>query len=286
MNERPSTLVPRHWAKADGSVTGPRGKLYRLAIWGWSNESAADALVAARRRLAEVRTRLAKGEEGGKYAYGSRPLREEIVRSLGAPGESDEAVVTRNAYGALVLNTAQVPFIDVDSPEASGLFRFVRRLAGKPLATPEETLTRIRAACERRRRHAFRIYRTFAGFRVLVTDLLLDPRSAAAQDLLADFAADEAFKRLCKLQGSFRARLTPKPWRMGLARPPGSYPREEPEMRERYGEWLAKYEAASERYATCRFLEVAGAGRLARESRAIAEEHDRVTRAGVGLPLA
>jgi hypothetical protein len=73
---------------------------------------------------------------------------------------------------------------------------------------------------------------------------------------------------------------------MGLARPPGSYPREEPEMRERYGEWLAKYEAASERYATCRFLEVAGAGRLARESRAIAEEHDRVTRAGVGLPLA
>jgi hypothetical protein len=279
-------LVPRHWAKAEGSVTGLRGKLYRLEIWGWSNESAGDALASARRRLAEVSARLAKGEIRDEYAYGSRPLREEIVRSLGEPGAPDEAVVTRNAYGALVLNTAQVPFIDVDCPEASGWFRFLRRLAGKPMPTPDETLARIRAACESRRRHAFRIYRTCAGFRVLVTDLLLDPRSAAAQDLLSDFAADAAFGRLCKLQGSFRARLTPKPWRMGLARPPGQYPREDPKLRERFTEWLAQYQAASERHATCRFLESAGAGRPAAESRAIVDEHDRATRATSELPLA
>jgi hypothetical protein len=288
VSERRRVLqVPRHWAKADGSVTGPRGKFYRLAIWGWSNESAADALAAAHRRLAEVSARLAKGEEGGKYAYGTRPLREEIIRSLGAPGEPDEAVVTRNAYGALVLNTAQVPFIDVDSPEAKAPWwsrlPFARR---KPVTAHDETLARIRAACERRRRHAFRIYRTHSGFRVLVTDLVLDPRSAAAQDLLSDFAADEAFQRLCKLQGSFRARLTPKPWRMNLPRPPGQFPREAPEVWGAFAQWLAQYEAASEGYATCRFLETAGAGRPANESRAIVEEHDRVTRAGVELPLA
>jgi hypothetical protein len=288
MTERPSTLVPRHWAKADGSVTDPRGKLYRLAVWGWSNDSVADAVAAARRRLADVRARLAKGELRDGYAYGTRPLREEIVRSLGEPGTAGEAVVTRNGYGALVLNTAQVPFIDVDCADPpSGLRRLLRLRPRSPLRTPDEALARIRTACERRRRHAFRIYRTCAGFRVLVTDLILDPRSAAANDLLSDFSADEAFRRLCKLQGSFRARLTPKPWRVNLPRPPGEHPREQAETRAAFADWLTKYEAASERFATCRFLEPAGAGRAGADSRAIVEEHDRVTRAiAPQLPLA
>jgi hypothetical protein len=286
-DSRPALQVPRHWAKAEVSATGPRGKPYRLEIWGWSNESAAEALATARRRLAEVSARIARGVVDRSYAYGSRPLREEIIRSLGEPGGANEAIVTRNRYGALVLNTAQVPFIDVDCPEEpAAWWRFLQFLRPKPLATPGETLDRIRDACERRRRHAFRIYRTCAGFRVLVTDLLLDPRSAAAQDLLADFSADAAFRQLCKLQGSFRARLTPKPWRMDLPRPPDQHPREEHALRERFSAWLARYEAASERFATCRFLEAAGAGRPGTEARAIVDEHDRVTRATSELPLA
>jgi hypothetical protein len=283
---RNSLLAPRHWAKAEGDATDLAHKLYRLQVWGWSNESAADALAAARRRLADVKARLASGVTAGPYLYGERPLREEIVRSLGEPGGPSEALVTRNRYGALVLNTAQVPFIDVDCPEAGALLRLVHFLKRKPLVTPDVALERIRAACERRRRHAFRIYRTAAGFRVLVTDLLLDPRSAATQDLLADFSADPAFAKLCKLQGSFRARLTPKPWRLDLPLPPGQHPREERDVRDRFAEWMQQYERASEGHATCRFLGTAGAGRTALEARAIVEEHDRVARATSGLPLA
>ena len=45
-----------------------------------------------------------------QYLYGSRqPLREEIIRYLGDDGRG-YAIITRNRYGALVLNTAQVPF--------------------------------------------------------------------------------------------------------------------------------------------------------------------------------
>jgi len=279
-------MVPRHWAKAEGDATDLRHKRYRLQVWGWSNESAAEALAAARRRLVEVTARLASGVTGGPYLYGERPLREEIVRSLGEPGGPSEALVTRNRYGALVLNTAQVPFIDVDCPEPGALFRLFDFFTRRRRVTPELALARIREACERRRRHAFRVYRTAAGFRVLVTDLLLDPRSAATQDLLADFSADPAFAKLCKLQGSFRARLTPKPWRLDLPLPPGQHPREERETQERFAAWRQEYEAASERHATCKFLETGGAGRPSGDARAIVEEHDRVSRATSGLPLA
>ena len=74
-------LVPRFWQKAEGTVRGPSGP-YRFELWGWSQESAADALTRARRRLAELVERVRRGEIGGAYLYGSVPLREEIVRSL------------------------------------------------------------------------------------------------------------------------------------------------------------------------------------------------------------
>ena len=53
--------------------------------------------------------------------------------------------------------------------------------------------------------------------------------------------ADPAFLHLCRIQGSFRARLTPKPWRCGQANPPGSFPRE-PEAQAAFAEWLAQYQ--------------------------------------------
>ncbi len=66
------------------------------------------------------------------YAYGDRPLREEIVRSVAGDGER-AAVVTRNSFGCLVLNTAGVLFVDVDLPRA--VERRTRRLA-RPVVRP------------------------------------------------------------------------------------------------------------------------------------------------------
>jgi hypothetical protein len=117
-------LIPRFWARESGTSTDPKGKLYRFNVWGWSQESSADALTMARQRLSQLVSRIAQGEPPGAYFYGKQPPREEIIRSLGEPGSRTEAVVTRNRYGALVLNTAQVPFIDVDSPRLGAIARF------------------------------------------------------------------------------------------------------------------------------------------------------------------
>jgi len=277
-------LIPRHWTRADGAATDPNGKPYRFQLWGWSEESVADALRMARDRLADVVARIAHGEPSGAYLYEKQPLREEIIRQLGDAGSESEAVVTRNRYGARVLNTAQVPFIDVDAPQVGALARLFGRF--RHGAQPDPTLERIREACRRTIRHAFRIYRTKAGYRVLATDLFLDPRCEKTREFLAGFAADPFFIKLCGLQGSFRARLTPKPWRCGCSLPPGRYPRNDPSLRSRFDAWPASYEAASTRFASCRFVESIGSGRPSYRSRAVVDEHDTVTQALSDLPPA
>jgi hypothetical protein len=279
--------VPRHWARAEGSATDPHGRPYRLRLWGWSHDDVAAALAEAKRRVAEISSRITRGETLDAYSYGRQPLREEIVRAISSAGpeaSSPPAIVTRNRYGALVLNTAEVPFIDVDAPPSGGL-SMLAGLFGRRKST-DPVLEGIRDACQRRGDHTFRVYRTKSGYRVLATDLLLDPGSPAAQELLTGFAADAHFTRLCRQQHSFRARLTPKPWRCGCSLPPGSFPREEREVQERFEAWLDEYAAACAPFATCKFLETIGPGRTAREARAVVEEHDRVSLAFEELPLA
>jgi hypothetical protein len=275
-------LIPRFWARAEGTATRD-GQRLALRLWGWSQESAAEALDLARRRVAEVTARLAGGRGGDPYLYGSRqPLREEIIRYLGAEGRG-QSVVSRNRYGALVLNTAHVPFIDVDAATPAPLAGLKRLFGRSPAADP--TLERIREACGRHPRQAFRVYRTHSGFRLLATNTYLDPASDETTAFLDGFGADPAFVLLCRLQASFRARLTPKPWRCDVPAPPGQHPRD-PATQSQFGAWLLKYEAASRAYATCAFVEAIGSASPDADVRAIVDEHDRVTRATEKLPLA
>ncbi len=49
--------------------------------------------------------------------YLDRPMREPVLREVKKDNGELAAVVTRNSYGCLVLNTARVMFVDVDLPE-------------------------------------------------------------------------------------------------------------------------------------------------------------------------
>jgi len=277
-------LIPRFWERAEGAAVDPGGRRLALRVWGWSQQDRREAAARARERLAAAIASVARGSAPpGGYPYARAPLREEIVRSLGETGARDEAVVTRNRYGALILNTAQVPFIDVDLP-ARGRLGFLTRLFRRgPRQDP--TLERIRRACAALGGDPCRVYRTRAGYRVLVTGRLLDPKSDETRALLQGFEADPHFVRLCRLQASFRARLTPKPWRCGCAKPPGQHPRSDSAARD-FATWLAAYESASQGFATCRYLETVGSGWERSEAAPVVEEHDRVSKAQSDLPLA
>jgi len=101
---------------------------------------------------------------------------------------------------------------------------------------------------------------------VLATDPVFKPGSAEAEKLMTQLDADPPFVRLCRAQESFRARLTPKPWRCGCERPAVRFPREHAHDEERFSEWLQRYDKACDvpRGGGSRLAQ----GPLARERRA------------------
>lgn len=270
--------IPRAWARAEADAKHD-GRPFRISVWGWGDDDPA-AKVSAKERLARALDRVRRGEPLPRgYGYGSRPLREEVLQRF-----DGAAVVTRNSYGAKVLNAARLLFLDVDLAPLS-LAGVLRRIfSGR--GAEAEALARLREGIARYNRATFRIYRTASGLRAMALDRELDPAGREAQDLMRATGTDPAFAQLCLAQKSFRARLTPKPWRCGSPLPPGVYPREDAAMRRRFAEWLAGYEKRSARYATCRYLETLGSSSPRGGAARFLELHDRETRAGEDLPLA
>jgi hypothetical protein len=244
---------------------------------------------AARARLAVAAKRAHRHNAITNEAYyggpGS-PVEEESIHEItcGAPLD---AVLTRNHYGCLVLNAAHALFIDVDvftpspcEPNDAVLDSACRSELWR------KTLDDLRIVLADEKNDGFRIYRTAAGYRILTTANEFEPRSGAAQRLMEAAGADAAFVKLCRIQKSFRARLTPKPWRCGSRRPPNFFPRESADEQRRFADWLSQYERACRNHATCRYLGQIGRTRVHKRIVPIVKLHDRETKALEALPLA
>ncbi len=279
--------IPRSWARASEECRTRDNRVLDVAVWGWGDDDTAAHREAAS-RLQRLLERIRRGDPfPSAYAYGSRPVREEILQRFdGSSAEELSAVVTRNRYGALVLNTARLLFLDVDLPAVS-LRQRLRRLFSARSADPAEVaLATLREALRRYGRATFRLYGTAAGLRAIAVDREFDPAGQDAQELMQRTGTDRSFMRLCVAQRSFRARLTPKPWRCDCSLPPGAHPRVDAALRQGFADWVCAYEAASKGYATCRYIETVGSGSPRRQSEELIRVHDRLTRCDDPLPLA
>jgi hypothetical protein len=158
-------------------------------------------------------------------------------------------------------------------------------------ASERAALARVERFVERRPEWEVRVYRTPAGLRVLATHRTLDPHEPEVEECFRELAVDPLYARMCRNQKCFRARVSPKPWRVGVhdsLRPRGAggvWP-VAPELLPQRAEWLAAYEAASEGFASCRYLTTFGTGGTHPAARAVADLHDRLSRATSELPLA
>ena len=63
-----------------------------------------------------------------------------------------------------------------------------------------------------------RAYRTRHGFRLLVSGADAHPASERARTLMAEMRSDPLYMLLCRVHDTYRARLTPKPWRVEIDR--------------------------------------------------------------------
>lgn len=152
-----------------------------------------------------------------------------------------------------------------------------------------DALARIRAFAESQRDWRLRVYRTPAGFRLLAMHRTFDPRDPEVAAMFEELAVDPTYALMCFNQNCFRARISPKPWRMGLDRLRAPYAAawraEHADLRERR-EWIRRYDAEASRFASCRFVETLGQGGEAPEAIAVREVHDLFCRADQDLPLA
>src|SRR5690349_19321500 len=132
--------IPKYWAKSVGTASGNQ-QTYRLTIWQWSDLSREDAQRKADARVNELVQKAQAGADLQRYPYGQRPLREEIIQVIADSAGRQVGVMTRNTYGAQVLNAANAMFIDIDFPEkdtAAGVSGFFQRLRGTPVASQDE----------------------------------------------------------------------------------------------------------------------------------------------------
>ncbi|GGL45685.1 hypothetical protein H9L10_11905 [Phycicoccus endophyticus] len=130
-----------------------------------------------------------------------------------------------------------------------------------------------------------RVYRTAAGLRVLVTGAGLSPSSPQARRLLTELRSDPLYVELCATHDSYRARLTPKPFRVGVDSLAVRWPCSGPEEERRFLRWVDGYESVAGDYAVCRLVSASGPVPDAHEQ-ALVELHDSSTGVGERLPLA
>lgn len=207
--------IPRYWAKEMHAVRDLQGKVRSFACWRWSDTSIEEAREAAKARVMEIARKFLAHEKLDRYSYGERPLREEIIEVIRNRGNETVAVVTRNAYGALVLNAARVMFVDIDFPRESGLksfLRTVRKRFGTTALSPEaDRLREIEQWTRTNPTWSMRVYRTFGGFRCLVTDRVFHPARESTLEVLRSLHSDPSTSGCARGRNAFGRVSHPSP---------------------------------------------------------------------------
>jgi hypothetical protein len=186
--------IPRYWVKGAHTAQSSSGKPVSFTCWHWSDASLDDARRKADERARSIALKLAAQQPLDRYGYGERPMREEVVQAVKSPGGSEVALVTRNAYGALVLNAEKAMFIDIDfdkKESGGGLASAFKGLFGKPAPGPEEShRQRVVEWAQKHPDLGLRIYRTFGGLRCLVTNATFDPQGGESRQILQELRSD------------------------------------------------------------------------------------------------
>ncbi|SEK65810.1 hypothetical protein SAMN05428989_0552 [Pseudoxanthomonas sp. GM95] len=165
-----------------------------------------------------------------------------------------------------------------------------RRQWDKDGGPQARALARIEAFSNAHPDWHLRVYRSPAGLRVLAMQRTFAPDEAAVADCFHALGADQLYATLCKVQHCFRARLTGKPWRMGITRrirpTVAAWSSEQAQRPERLA-WIADYERVARDFAACHYLQSLGdVSKVDPRAEQVRALHDAMTRAGSDLPLA
>ncbi|MDD3146780.1 MAG: hypothetical protein PHD82_05715 [Candidatus Riflebacteria bacterium] len=262
----------RYWATREFDLVID-GESTRISCTAGSNESVSEA----EERCAEkaVRVQQIVDHQIKRESSYERPIREEILEEI-----DDDNVITRNYYGAQILNTSALSIFDIDTYQKT----FWEKLTFKKIDNKTAIIGLLRQLYEQRvlPGTTWRIYETTKGIRLIVTGQYIDPESPVFSQFCRQINADNLYATLCRHQKCYRARLTPKPFRMKIKGIKYRCPIPKGEE-SAYREWVATYERESCNYSVCRLVETLG--NLTSDNQ-IVELHDRFCCRDESLTLA
>ena len=271
----------RFWRAEEVTLDKPFFGKSRITIWGASDSSEEDALSRAKQRVEKFRLFVnSKFDRSIGYEYGTAFLREEVVDSI-LEHDAPSAHITRNRYGALVLNTADVAIGDIDLPTTGWLDRILYRF-GKTKKDKDYYLALLENIVAGRNGWGLRVYETHSGLRFFVVSQRFAPDDSEILAFFREAQVDPLYLKLCNRQQSFRARLSPKPWRIDMERPPNDFPRSGPDELDRFEAWRRSYEEKSQPVVVARPIHDIGEAPADSLIRQVLALHDRLACGGSG----
>lgn len=277
---------PKFWKVAkDGS-----GK---IVARGWSESSQAEADQNAQDRLHRILTWLRSKDDVGdldRYHYViDDNICEPVIDVIQDESHQELAVISRNAYGSLVLNANRVMIIDIDIESTVYSPGFLAKLFGAKPTTAQEIFQRemenLHTWQQQHQQISFRVYRTAAGLRAIVTSREYPQIDVEVIEILNQLHSDPLYRHLCISQKCFRARLSPKPWRIGLKPPVQRFPFESSAAEAEFDNWYRDYASACKQWSVCEYLQTIGEEAAIPCAQQIVELHDSLC-CNPGRPLA
>ena len=248
------------------------GAEQEITCYGGSNISTDDA----QRRAGEKAQKIQRKITGEKHLFDEyeAEIREEILQII-----DDHSAITRNRYGAQVLNTENLLILDIDKPRSSFGDIFKKKDTASDKARIFDMVRKL--ATSKYKDFGCRIYETYQGARVIVLGKNFNPRDGETKRMMDEFNCDPLYTKLCIKQGCYRARLTPKPYRMNMRAYKVKFPGNGDD--DQFRQWLTNYESQSRNFSVCRLVEQIGTSYSLNN---IIQVHDDITGVKFRQPLA
>ncbi len=260
----------KYWVEEKQLITID-GRPEEIKLLIGSQVSKGEAKREALSKAKEIEERIARRGRKEEYEVGIREYVADII------DESNVVSVCR--YGAKILNTDEYTVLDLDDYRKSFWDIFKRR---DKLTKKERIVRKFEENIKRFPELGadFRIYETAKGIRVIGKSYV-DPAARQNIGMMRKMGVDWLYIILSGKQQCYRARLSPKPYRLGIKtmkiRSPLVCETEE------YKAWAQMYEKASEDYAVVRIIKSIGVD-FSRDP--VISYHDEHCNAEMNLKLA
>ncbi|PID58799.1 hypothetical protein CSB45_02020 [candidate division KSB3 bacterium] len=222
------------------------GATKHINILAGSNISKEDARDHAKKQALTIEQRISSNKRKKDYEV---PIKEHVEEII-----DDNNIITICRYGAKILNTTDYTILDLDDYafDFFDIFKAVRKMPKKDRIV-FKFLERLKKYPEIG--NDFRIYETAKGIRVIGKNYV-NPAIKSYQSLMRKFAVDWYYIIMSKKQNCYRARITPKPYRMRIKTIKIRSPLD-CETKE-YCDWVKNYELSAQKYCVVKHIKSIG----------------------------